>query len=108
MLVEVGEDQVREGDGPVACVALRGGEDAALACDLMRLADDGRGAVQWVDVASLQAQQFPGPQPAESSEQHETPEPRFDRPGELENGRCGEHGALWSVLDARSPNRARI
>ena len=89
-----------ESDGPVAGVALGGGEDAPLARDLVGLADDGHRAVQQVDVVPLQPEELPGPQPAESAEQDQAPESRVDRLGELRGP------SSWRAWGA--PERARF
>jgi hypothetical protein len=66
--------------------------------------------VPWsgVDVVALQAQQLPGAQTAESAEDDQAPEPRFDCVGQRQHRRRVEHGTLPGALHAGTSDRARV
>ncbi len=108
MFLEGNQGEAGESDGPVAGVGLWSRGDASLAGDLMGLADDRDRAVQQVEVPSLQPEELTGPQTGKSPEQYQAPESRFDRFGELQDRRRGEHGSFRSMFDAGAPDGAGI
>lgn len=108
MLVERLENERRQCHGPVAGLGLGCGQDPPEAGHLVRLTDLRNGVVERIDVPALQAEQFAGPQAGEAAEQDETAPPGFDGVGQPQYGRRVEHRPHFGVLNARTPDGARI
>jgi hypothetical protein len=64
--------------------------------------------VESIDVPALETKQFSASHAGEAAEEHEASEPGLDRFGELENRRRVEHRSFVGMLDAGSPDGARV
>ena len=108
MLLEVGDDDLRDRHRPPAGVGLGRAEVERAVGELLVLLDDGDGAVEEIEVALAERAELPDPQAAERGEQHHRPVARLDRVGEGEHllDRC--HRPFRRPLDGGALDDARV
>ena len=108
MLLEVGHDRCRDGNGADASIGLRWPEYGGAVGELLVLLDHPHRSMEQIDALHSQRPDLAESQPAERRQQHSGPEFGLDRVGRLEDLFDGRHGSFGRPFSRGAPHLARI